>query len=788
MSRVDRWLVAKSTWRDTWRASVTLAILIIATVAAVAATLTAATRSEDAFDRLRRTTLASDATVNQVEDGPPRTEIQLRQLIDDVAAVDGVVAVGDQVELFVTPRADYYPDYNLYTYAGLEIDGAQPMDVPLITEGRDVDPTRADEVVLSERLAADLGLRSGDTIDLSSMTSSWAERANAGADPGPPDGPEISATVVGIARTPADFGRWKGVMRLSPAYFEAFRDKVQGFENVSVRFTDDAVLKSAGFELGDSWFADFGATTDGLRTAATALRLVALAVGLAGAFAIAVALTRVCRLTMRDRETLRALGWSSRRMAETSLAIVTPVLVASIVIGVAAGAVLAPIVQVGLARSIDPEGRAPIVIWPVALVCAAAAFTFVAVIAGLAVRRRSWERQRRAARATVSPVPLGRPLAAVLGSRLALFTSASRGGRVGRGAVVAGVAGVACAVAALTISASIKRLQTDPELSGQGGDRAIDSGESTDVFDQAMPILERDARVETLAGIHIGFVEAEGEPDQRSVIAFDVRRGTPSVAIVDGRLAITADEVMLGPATLDTLGVDVGDQITLAGPVGSGQFRVVGASLFPEGDFKHDEGIAMTVDGVRPLVGDPHDTFPIHQVVFQWTPSTDAHAADAELAARGVTVMNPDDGLRPGSVTNLGEVAVLPRYVAILVGLIALVSLANALEATTRQRTREWATLRALGITRRSSAGIVLWYGSTIAAVSLAIGIPLGLITGRQVWLPIAEHAHVVVQWVWGGPTIGALCAITLGCALLMGTVAGRRVENTHPAQTLRSE
>ena len=182
---VDRWLVAKSTWRDSWRASVTLAVLIIATVAAVSATLTAATRSRDAFDRLRSETLASDATVNPIEDGAPRAEGQLRELIDDIAKVDGVEAVGAEVELFVTPRSDYYPDYNLYTYASLEIDGAEPMDVPVITEGRDVDPTHVDEVVLSERLAADLGVRSGDTINLSSMTSTWAELANTGADPGP---------------------------------------------------------------------------------------------------------------------------------------------------------------------------------------------------------------------------------------------------------------------------------------------------------------------------------------------------------------------------------------------------------------------------------------------------------------------------------------------------------------------------------------------------------------------------------------------------------------------------
>jgi hypothetical protein len=292
-----------------------------------------------------------------------------------------------------------------------------------------------------------------------------------------------------------------------------------------------------------------------------------------------------------------------------------------------------------------------------------------------------------------------------------------------------------------------------------------------------------------LAGIHVGFgVVAERDPDVRTVLAFDVRRGTPSVAIVDGRVATAADEVMLGPATLEALGFDVGDQITLSGPRGSGQFRIVGASLFPEGDFKHDDGIALTVDAVQPLVGDPHDVFQLHQIAFQWNPSTDAQAGDEELAAREITVMNADDGLMPGAVTNLGQVAALPRYAAILVGLLALVSLANAIEVTTRQRTREWATFKALGVTGRSTAGIVIWYGWTIAAVSLAIGVPLGLITGRQLWLPIAERAHVVVRWVWGGSTIGALCAITLGCAVLMGCLAGRRVESARPAQALRSE
>ena len=58
-----------------------------------------------------------------------------------------------------------------------------------------------------------------------------------------------------------------------------------------------------------------------------------------------------------------------------------------------------------------------------------------------------------------------------------------------------------------------------------------------------------------------------------------------------------ADEVALGPATVEAAGAHIGGEVTLSGEVGSARYRVVGAVLFPEGDFSHDEGAALTVEG-----------------------------------------------------------------------------------------------------------------------------------------------------------------------------------------------
>ncbi len=361
-------------------------------------------------------------------------------------------------------------------------------------------------------------------------------------------------------------------------------------------------------------------------------------------------------------------------------------------------------------------------------------------------------------------VGVGRPLVVRLGARRVLASDRSPDRRSNRAAVLAVAVAAAGAVAALTVAASIVRLQHDPHLVG-GGDQRTLGGETIETFDQALPLLERDDRVEDLAAIHIVFAFG---PTARpgtdvSAVVFDVIRGHLDTSIVSGGLPQQADEVALGPATLDDLGLEVGDETELAADGRTASYRIVGEMLFPTGDFEHDRGIAMTVGAAARLVGDVHDVDGIHQVVFQWAPDVDAVAADRELADRGIFIFTNGSAILPGSVANLGDVAAIPRWMALFLAALALAALTHALAAARRSNGRELAVLRSLGLRRRDAIVTIHVQAVSITVLGLAVGCPLGLVLGRLVWTPIATQAHVIVDTIWPGGQI----AITAGAMIV---------------------
>ncbi len=455
--------------------------------------------------------------------------------------------------------------------------------------------------------------------------------------------------------------------------------------------------------------------------------------------------------------------------------------------GVITGVLASPGAMIGLARRMDPVPRSVVVDAGVILAAGVVALAVALMIAVLAARRAATHHRNRA-RPGRRGVPLMRPLPAVLGIRHALFAGSENGGRLSRGALAALATGVAVVVAALVVSASIARLETDPSLTGQGGGRAIDSGESVDVYDRVLPVLESDDRVGDLTGVHISYEISTAKNDDLTTLVHDIRRGDPSPSIVAGRIARGADEVALGPATLDGLDHDVGDVIELRGPQGTADYHIVGSILFPEGDFGHDDGAALSLAGADRLLGNAHDAAQLHMVSFDWAKGVDTASADRDLEAAGFDVLTNENALKPAAVTNLGEVQTLPVYLALFVGILALVTLGQALSVTMRARAREFATLRALGATARASSATVAAQAATLLVVAIAIGLPAGLATGRHVWTAMANRADVVVRPVsqWGSIAI-ALTAATVVTAALTAIPAwrARRLRTT---EALRAE
>ena len=799
---------ARAEWRTRWRAHLALAAAVAIVVAAVLATVMAASRSERAFTRLRTATNAADVAVffGPQEGQDPATYDQnaaLADLVPKIAAIKGVTATAAEAELFVRPRGrdDLYPDYNLFPRAPLRARDIGVVNAPVIVEGRAVDPHRANEVVLSEQFADELGVSVGDSLPLESMTDDWVDVAFNGGDPGKPDGPEMRATVVGLARSPADFGRYQGIMSFSPAFVRKYGGGMRVYRHLETKLATSeepsAAMKgqfdrAAGDEIGPSIFADDGATRDGLDTIARALRIVAAVAAVAGLVVVMLAMARLARLTFRDHATLRALGWTRGQFVSTAVLAFAPALLVGVVVGLVVGTVSAPRALVGLAGRVDPHPDRILVDGRLLLVVGVAT-----LVLGLGAAAVAAHRSRQVETRRTRPIPrllrLDRPLPPVLGVRRALTGESELGGRTSRGATVVLALAVAGAVAALVVSASIERLQTDPTLSGQGGSgRELDSGESLDQYERALPMLEADKRVAWILGYHTGFGARAGR-ERVPLLAFDEVQGkVEEVGTIKGRVPRGAHEIALGPATLESLGLGVGDRIRLQIDGNAATFLIVGETLFPEGDFSYDEGGALTVAGAeRMLAGETAaDASNIHLIDFDWATGVNKTRADHELEAAGFTLFNSTDTavLAPARVTNLGEVRRVPRYLAVFLGVLALVTLGHALATSVRRRTHETATLRALGMSRRGGAGILLAQAATIVLVGLVIGFPFGLLLGNRIWTVIAEGAHVIVETIVPLEAVVAFVAAISVLAAIVTIAPARRTARLRPGEALRTE
>jgi hypothetical protein len=789
--RSDLWLFARTEWRGRWRSYLVLTVLVAATVGTVLAAVLAASRSTTAFDRLRAATHASDAAVSPPDDLSPSDRMEA------ALQLEGVYDARAEAELFVRPEgSDLIPNYTLLALAPLADDGPDAVNTPVVSEGRAPDPTEPLEVALSEQLAADLGVRPGDRLALESMTFEWVEEAYRGGDPGPPDGPRMEVTVTGLARTPAEFGQRPNVIHLTPAFAAEYGDDMRAYQQIHVRIAPEVIARveagdaSAfeGVEVDPSPFYDSATTEDGLSTIARSLRLFAAVAALAGGIVIGLALSRMTRAGLRYRRALAAMGWTRRHHALAVTLAFVPWVIAGVGLGLLAGVAASPRAMLGLASAVDPEPHVIIAGTPLVIVGASGALLgsvlVLLVVVWWTVGGRGGTDGPSRARGT----PLARPLPASLAVRHAMFGTAEQGVRASRASLTAMVLGVAAAIAALVVSASIGLLQTDPRLTGAGSERSIDSGESLEVYERAMPALTEDDRVDMLAGLHILFGGSADGVSDMPVLAYDVRRGEVDASVVTGELPTQPDEVALGPETLEATGAEVGDSIAISVDDATEEFRVVGAILFPEGDFEHDEGFAMTVGGGDRLVDDTVSASQIHMVVFDWADGVDEEAADRSLLEDELRVQTTQTELQPPTVTNLAQVEVLPRYLALFVALLSLTTLAHATWIGVRLRARELATLQALGMTHRSTAAVVWCQALVLVVVALVLAVPIGIAVGRQIWRPIAEDAHVVVRpdvpWPWVIASVAAVLAVGVGLAALSGVRALR----LRPAVQLRAE
>jgi hypothetical protein len=92
-----------------------------------------------------------------------------------------------------------------------------------------------------------------------------------------------------------------------------------------------------------------------------------------------------------------------------------------------------------------------------------------------------------------------------------------------------------------------------------------------------------------------------------------------------------------------------------------------------------------------------------------------------------------------------------------------------------------------LGYSRRQSGVTVLWQSLTLATGALALGLPLGLLAGRQVWSGYATGLGVASDAFVPFPPILLAVVGTVAVAFLAAIPSSWYVIRSHLAGTLRS-
>ena len=243
----------------------------------------------------------------------------------------------------------------------------------------------------------------------------------------------------------------------------------------------------------------------------------------------------------------------------------------------------------------------------------------------------------------------------------------------------------------------------------------------------------------------------ESDRSEEIVLIGYVPGGLGQPPITEGRAAESAGEAVVD----SSLGIEVGDQVTVAGR----PFDVVGLSS--------DTTILAGIPLVFTVLGDAQD------LVFRSSDVVSGFLVDGEvrsLPPASVVISSDavaDDTLQPldGAIASVDLVrALLWVVAAIIVGSVVYLS---ALE-----RQRDFAVLKAVGASTRTLLGSLALQAVLIALVSVAAAVLLQLVIAPAFPLRVRVPARAFWQ----------LPLLALVISLIAGVVGMRRVARSDPA------
>jgi hypothetical protein len=703
-----------------------------------------------------------------------------------------------------------------------------------VLQGRMFDPDRADQVVMTATAAHILGVRVGQLVPFGLFGPNGSKRLLV-----------VHARVMGIVAldndiVQDDIDSAYGFLVLTPAFM---REAVSASPGGAIRpvgygiqLTPGASVPAVQREvvrlIPSGLTYTFHVTSRVVGEVELAVKPESVALGAFGAIAALVALVlgiqavaRQLRLGDEDRQVMRALGATPAATVGDGL----PGVIGSVVLGALLAAAVAvglsPLAPLGPVRPVYPDGGVAFD-WTVLLVGTAGLIVVLAAAAIVLCIRRAPDRishdlptsGRRPIVATAAE-GAGLPVTAVVGTTFALEPSRTRAAVPMRSTLVGTVLAIGLVVATLTFASGLSTLVSSPPLYGWNWTFMLNP--SNNVPPQATRLLDHDPDVAAWTGI-AAYTSAELDGQ---TVPFLVTEPHPVVGppILSGHALEAGDQVVLGASTLALLHKRVGDTVTLTvGAPGSGMLYVppttlhivgtatlpaVGFSSFVSDHTSMGTGAYLSIDALpasfRQAVSNSDPTLNGPQLVFvRMRPSVSpangranlqqiatvankVFASSPSTAGNIVTVLGVQ---RPVQIVNYRSIGSTPVILAIGLALGSIVALSLTLIASVRSRRRDLALLKTLGLTPRQLASVIAWQSTVTAVIGIIVGIPLGIVLGRRLWILFAQNIDAVPR-----PTVPVLSVVLVGVgalvfANLVAAVPGRIAARTPTAMVLRAE
>ncbi len=812
--------------RARWLAMVGFAVLIGVLGGVVLATTAGARRTGTAYDRFLEHARAEDILLGFLSVQDPLYP-ELLDTLETSPLVESVVA-GAAMGLLPGGTEVRIAD----SVAPFDTRLLHEIDRPNIVDGRLPDPERPNEVMINPALRDGFGVDVGDQLDFYGTTEQEYY-----AHPGQPAstyGERRPLRVVGVGVLPqhvvpqGQFDEYPLLM-LSPAYAAAHPDEMFSYSYLWVRLADGAADNEAFDDLLSATLQDLGLDVAfipevrgsdrragiirAIRPQAQALAVFALLLGLVTVCVVGQLLTRHLQADQLDRRRLWALGFTRGELLAVAVLRVVLILLGAVVVALAVAIGLSSRFPIGPARLAEPNPGTAVNLSVLGLGALGLFAVFLAV-ATFSVRR-SLPRLGTAIDGDPPGVALRRSRLAdllcgagvastcVIGVRMAFERGRGSTAVPALGAIAASGLAIGALATAFTFSANLERLVDTPALYGWTWDAQLGTSFNGLDLEEVRPVLD-EAHVTAYSGANVGRLQlaSPDRPDEVEnvpAIGIDQLEGEVYPRLIDGRAATAADEIVLGRRVADRFGVGVGDEVLVGhvGREGTDLRRVVGLAVLPglgAGIFSTTDlgegAVVPAADLADETAGELYTSY-----LIDLDPSADRQDAEQTLLA-GIAAIDPNcvqpaclfEDLKPPGIKNYASMRSTPLLLAGVLAVLAVITLAINLVTSVRRRRRDFAVLRSVGYLRRQVAAVCAWQAATVAVAALVVGLPLGVVAGRQLWVVFADGAGASVPP--DTPVLAVLLAVpvTVLVAVLISLWPGRAASRVQAAQVLRSE